>query len=556
MENEIEKYSEDQVQAFNDMAGYLSFMPNFISWALGQCRARIIFIVTGNQFGKTANISYDYIRRIFGTHPIKEKNITPDVSIRTLRFCANALPLETSDEGEVKNTIYPQFKKFLPPSLIEKEVSQRKPTLVIKSPLGGRNVVIEFVSYGQEVQSQAGFQRLSCFMDEESPKSFYEEQLPRLLAANGDLIIGLTPANEITWTYETLYQRAGTIYNSPTIIKYLKKKEGLTHPMIEKNVSGDPRIAVIRAATDDNPTYKYLVDKINKEFGTKMTVDEYIKDILVGIDDPTTMEIRRYGIFHQIAGSIFKSLVTTPGEGQVISAEKYFPRGIPEEWVHARGIDYHPHTNWACGWIALSDHNEAFIYQEDNPSPDFNTTYAMVEGVVYKSKDFKYAINLIDPTADIKQPNTGLTPLNDINRYFNEFKRNGVGTGGYWQTWDTKNQRGRDIIKERLNNSRVCGRPFNNRVVKNGVESFLPTLWIMDSCPITIYMFKNWKWESYVTREAQVTKEDKNKPEDKNSHFPVLYECVFKHPLFSTGKFRPRVTRESPYERMFNRGAI
>lgn len=876
------------LESLSDLAGFLSFIGNFILWALTDCPCKIIFVETGNQAGKTASIVMNYVLRILGIHPIEKRNLRPDNSIRTLRFAAESLPMETNEKGEVKNSIYPQFKKFFPSSLIKKEITFRKPVMTLTDPQGGPDIFLEFVSYGQEVQSQAGVQRFSIFEDEQPNKSFHEEQIPRLIASDGDIIMGLTPADTIcfdqetelltkrgwvrynqilmsdlmltyninldyyewkpiigfylnyvnqelhslvcadfdalvtdghklvienirklghkylekienlnskhrikrlscfnnsennplysdqfirlvgwavtdgtfqdgiteihiyqsqtaypknceeirqclkyypdtfwnerqykygnrmicgkmwngfgischfdinaglakpirsvcnhktinqdficslskrqleilfetmikgdghryengmikftqtenyklledfqliatllgrkttiredksefkrygkrrfgvyvwaegkrysidthykslkhekqnytgfiwcpstengtlvmkrnncisisgnSWTYEDIYQRAGIVYNSQKIIDYLKEKTGITHQTKEINSEGNPEIAVIRAATDDNPIYIDIVDKINKRDKVNLTVDEYISKSLVGYDDKTTMETRRYGIFNQISGVIFGEFEETIHK---ISRDKYFPTGMPHEWFHARAIDYHPHTNWACGWCVLSNWNEMFIYNEFNPSPDSMITLEMSREIAYKSKDYRFGMNLVDPTMDIKQPNTGLSPLEDFNRYFHQFLRDGIGTGGYWVTWDTKSQRGKDAIKERLKNSRLVGRPFNNKMSKDGHESFLPTIWVLDCCPITLHMFKYWRWEQWITRESQATKEEKNKEEDKNSHFPRVYEAILKHPGFSIGRFSSFVQRPNPHDGYFNAG--
>ena len=528
--------SQAELNTANDLTGFISFRPNFLLWALLQCEADIILLDTGNQAGKNASIIENYILRIRGEHPIKKKNMTPETPIRVLRFASEKLPTESEGMGEVSNTVYPQLKKFLPPSMIKKDITARRPALTLKPPQGGDDIIIEFTSYNQELQTQAGHQRWSVYLDEESPRGFYEEQIPRLLAASssgsgGDIIIGLTPAEKINWIYEDIYNRAGIFYYSDSIIEYLKQKDGTKLERIEY-LNRDHKIAVIRAATDDNPTLDIKA----------------IEEKMSAYDDEATMEIRRYGIFHQISGVIHKAF---DPRIHVINKNRYFEDGIPHEWLHTRGVDFHEHTNWACGWMVLSNQNEAFIYNEYNPSPDRMVTLEIAKQVAIKSEDYKYSINLVDPRMAIKQTNTGFTPLDDFNRVFHEFKRNGIGTGGYWQTWDTKNLKGRDAIKERFLNSRLVGKPFNNRIVRDGIESYLPTLWILDNCLETIKGFKNWAWEQWSNTEALLTKEEKNKPQDRFSHFPITFECLFKSPVLSIGKFKGSILpeRSSGYER-------
>jgi len=115
-------------------------------------------------------------------------------------------------------------------------------------------------------------------------------------------------------------------------------------------------IAVVQGAMDDNPTLS----------------KSDIEALMDGIDDPDAYLIRRYGIFKQVSGRIFKSF---DWNVHYIPKDKWFPEGIPHNWAHFRGIDYHEHINWACGFVAISPWNEAFVYNEFNPSPENMITY-------------------------------------------------------------------------------------------------------------------------------------------------------------------------------------
>ena len=92
------------------------------------------------------------------------------------------------------------------------------------------------------------------------------------------------------------------------------------------------------------------------------------------------------------------------------------------------------------------------------------------------------------------------------------------------------------------------GVPFNNRVVKNGVESYLPTIWILDNCKIVAKSLKNWRLEEWANNSVNATKERKEVPQQKWSHFPMVIECLFKNPAC-----RPRMMssgrRQKPYDR-------
>ena len=525
------EYSQEYIATLNDTSGYFSFKPNFIIRCLGVCDKKIKAIIKGNQGGGTGTVAYDYVRRMMGKHPIDKLNLKPDNPIRTIRFASETLPNEGGESGEVRNTIYPQIKKFLPNSLILKDITLRRPVMSVRCVKGGPPIQCEFVSYGQEVQSQAGVQRFSIYEDEEAPQSFHEEQLPRLIAADGDLVMGVTLTEKLTWMFDEIIERASVIYNSPTIIRYMDEKYGKKLQWIE-GTGRNTNIAIIRAATDDNPTLDINV----------------INEIMSSYDDESTIESRRYGIPHQASGIIFKDFDTNI---HVIGYDKYFEKGVPNKWLHVRGIDFHEHTNWAVSWVTLSPENELFIYQEYNPSPDRMVTLQIAKQIAMRSGEYTFNINLIDPLSAKKQVNTGLSALDDLNKIFREFRHEGLGTGGYWTTWDTKSSRGRDEIKTRLKNSRLCQRPFNNRMVSpEGRESFLPTIWVCNTCPETIYSFRNWRWDEWASKEAQITKDEKNKPQERHSHFPVTIECILKHPALGVHRFRDSVLppRKSAYE--------
>lgn len=513
----------DEIEQVNDWIGYLSLKSNFVASALRMCDKKIVAVFGGNRLGKTTDIvGMDYVDRILGRHPIEWKNIRPKDQVRIFRFCAPKLPLEKEGE-EITSPVYRALKFAIPNSLIKKDITVRRPVMTIKDVQGGPDIYAEFVSYGQGIETQAGVPRKSVYIDEHCNEGFFEEQWPRVLCvnpdgSNGDIMIGLTPVEYISWEFEKIYERTDVYYNSPFYKEYIRQSRSEKLEEIQETGNKN-NIAVIRAATDDNPVMR----------------KEEIDELMSQYDDQDTYEIRRYGIFHAISGRILKDF--DPMIHQ-ISRMKYFPDGISDSWIHARGIDFHEHTNWACPWIALSPENEAFVYQEYNPSPDRMVSLEIAKEIVARSKDYRYHVNLVDPRMAIKQSNTGLTPLDDFNRYFREFKKDGMGMGGYWQTWDTKNERGRDIVKQRLKNAKLIGKPFSN--------CGLPTLWILDNCPQTIYSFKNWKWEEWTNRQAVLSKEEKNKPEDKYSHFPIAIECIFKHPLFSSLRFRSSVMAERP----------
>lgn len=537
---EQEKYQAQQAQEAGiidkdtNFENFWSFTADWLFKQIINRPEQIICLFTGNRAGKNGRIGFQYVLRIMGMHPIEKRNMRPDKKVRIYRFASETLPTET-EGGEVRNTQYPEFMKWLPKHLIKKDITVRRPALTLWDPQGGPDIYVEFVSFNQTTKAMAGVERESIWIDEGCSLEFYEEQIPRLITTRGDLIYTLTPAEYVGFEYDEFFERASVYIRTKAVRNRLKERYEKNILEIEYRDGED--IAILMAASEDNPTIS--VDQVEETYSL--------------LSDQDTIDIRRYGLFRQASGQIFKDFDTRT---HFISADKYFPDWIPHLWLHARGIDYHSKVPLAIGFLALSPYNEAFIYDEYNPSPEKFVTLEIAKVIANKSRDYKYKLNLVDPLAADKQTNTGLSPLDDLNRIFSQFRRDGICTGGYWQSWDTKSQRGREEIKNRLRNSRLCGKPFNNRQVKDGVTSYLPTLWILDNCHKVKESFKNWRWEEWANREAMLTKDEKNKPQQRFSHFPMVVEALFKHPAFSVGRYRDAFVpkRDAPQKNYFQAG--
>lgn len=529
----------------NEFLGFLSFRFTWIFKKFIRCNKKIILQIYGNQSGKTGGTAFNYVLRILGLHPIPERNIlyfecknlhkysptqTPKDMVchcgeplvehkrgsRIFRFCAETLPgqsanvSETGQSAEVRNSQYPEFKKWLPPFLIKKDITARNASMIIRDPFGGADIVVEFVSYNQATQGTAGVQRASIWFDESPSYEFYEEQLPRLISEDGDMIFTYTPVDRSSWLFDAFYDKASIFYRTKTICDYLSRS-GERIEQVEK-VDTPYSIAVMQAATDDNPLANIAV----------------VEETYAHMDDPDAVAIRRYGIFKQLSGRIFKDF---DYRLHLISKDKYFPSGMPHDWVHARGIDYHPQTSWACGMMSISPQNEAFIWGVYNPSPERLTTREIAREFALIGRDYQFRLNLIDPLAETIKKDF-VSVLMDLNRVMYDLKREGIGSGGEFRSWDTKGEKGRDEIKVRLKNSLECERPFNNKRIKDGVTEYLPTLWILDDCKLAAEFMRNWRWEEWANTNIGMQKEAKNTPEQKWSHMNMVFEAIFKHPAF------------------------
>jgi hypothetical protein len=531
------KLTASEQKQLEDWAGFFSFIPTLPFKWLINCQSKTICVYTGNQFGKTDMLAMDVVLRIIGQHPVSWKNVRPEDPIRTFRFASETLPAIGGDESGTKNTQYPAFKRRLPPSLVKKDITDKNKTMTIRSLSGGPDIFVEFVAYSQGVGAQAGVQRRMVWLDESASRSFFDEQVPRLMAADGDLIYTMTPEpGLIGWEFDELYERASCYLRTPKVLKRLRERLGERHKAIEKT-GGSEDLTVIMAATDDNPIYPMLAKKRSEQVGKEISAQEYINDKLRLFDaDEDVTDARRYGLFRHLSGKIFKTY--TPSV-HLIDGEKYFETGIPHDWHHFRGIDFHTFNPWAVVWLSVSPQDEIFVWEEFAPDPGKTTSWESAKLVAARSGDYKYRLDLMDPLGKDKQPNTGTSPMEDMNVYATTFKREGLGTGAYWQSWDTKNERGMDEFRKRLANSLRVGKPFNNKNpnVGPGEAPWLPTIWILNRCKICNESLKNWRREEWLDRNSKLTKDEKDKPQQKHSHFPRTIECLLKRDEVSKARF-------------------
>lgn len=460
---------------------------------------------------------------------------------RIIRFASEVLPMDKGTTGlngsgqssEIKNSTYPEFKKWLPRCLLKEDLTARRPSIRIADIHAGRefgkikyraqDIIIEFVSYSQQVQAGAGVQRVSVWCDEESPQDFWDEQLPRIVAEEGDIILTLTPANRMSWTYDEIFEQAALYVRTPAICEFLSK-DGNHVANIERTEKRTD-IAVIQAATDDNPTLSR--EQINARFM---------------FEDPETMATRRYGVHRQSTGRIFGAFHYGT---HFIKKDEYFPGGIPGHWTHARAEDYHEANNHAILWCAISPEDECFVYMEWFPSPKRYTTQVICEGIAERSghaQDFR--LNLIDPLAAKLQPTTNTSVIEDMTRIFWKMRRDGICAGGMWEAWKTHGTRGREEIRMRLENAKKAGKPFNNSCQgrQGGGRDRMPTLWILNCCPETAKSLSKWRLEQWAGHQTS-DKEAKEKPAQRFSHACTALEALFKDP-----RFRPP-TKKQDYDR-------
>lgn len=489
----------------NQFDAIINFMHHEIGDKYLASDANIRAIIKGNQGGGTAWSSFDAGLRVFGIHPNPKKNRLD----KPIRFISKCLPKGPGDE---ENQQYVEFKRFIPKEYIAKDVTARSALMEIKSPYGGPNLKVEFMAKTQEIDAFMSVQRSALYQDEEIDRVKWDENRMRLAkpasqGMGGDSTICLTPVKGLDWTYDDIWKNARTIYRS----KIVAEKFNL--PRIEKSDNGKD-IEVFSWATDDNPV-----------------LDSNTLDILFdGIDDPDELAMRRYGVFRQVSGRIYKSFEK---KIHVVPFDKVWNADLFRNYWHFRMIDYHPAKPWYCSWVAISPKNEWFVWNELLGKHDFMTSIDLREQIKGESllqEDHPFnRATLVDPLAKVKQPNTGFSVFEDISIGENGLRRCTAA--------DTKNQNGRLHIKQRLKNSLECGVPGNNLNrgepdVRFGI--YKPTIWFLSNCTGHINHFNSWRYVDWKQEHVKAVKDVKRESEKfsdycRNLEFlgalnPVWYE--------------------------------
>lgn len=456
-------------------------------------------IIKGNQGGGTAVTTMDAILRLLGLHPVERRNVLN----KPVRFVSKCLPKNDEDE---ENQQYVEFKRRFPAELVKKDITARSSTMIVRDPMGGSDRKVEFLSKKQDIDAFMSVQRSAYYQDEEIERVKWDENQMRLLAEGGDTTITLTPVRGLDWTYDEIWQRARKIIRSKTI------HDQFGFPMVEKP-GNDTEIEIFCWATDDNPVMdKSSVDRI---FGE--------------IDDPDELAMRRYGVFRQVSGRIYKSFDKSI---HVVPYDKVFDENLFRNFWHFRMIDYHPQKPWNVSWVAVSPTHEWFVWNEFEAVHDRCVTTELRDAIKSKSlleEDDPYnRMTLVDPLAKVAQANTGFSVFDDLSRGVDGLRR--------CQAADTKTTMeregqtsGRMNIRKRLKNSLDAGIPGNN--LRKGelpdprYGDYHPTIWFLDNCRGHIEHFHSWRYVDYQMEHVKAVKTTKRESE-KWSDYPKNIEFL------------------------------
>jgi hypothetical protein len=489
---------------YSKYANFTSFRPNPVAlkYFLSESPVRAIF--KGGQGGGTSMCAYDLTARLLGNHPVRKRNILN----KPVRMVSKVVPEGPDDQ---QNQQYVELKRFITPmGMIKKDITARSKIMTVRDLRGGADKQVEFMASTQELDAFMSVQRSAYYQDEEIERIKWDESQIRLLREGGDSSISVTPAKGLDWMFDSIWKRARKIFRSVTI----SKKYG--YPDVE-DTGSTAGIECFCWATDDNPVM------------TKETIDR----IMEGIDDPDEEALRRYGVFRQVSGRIYKSFDEKVHRQ---AFDKYFDACAFRTYWNYRIIDYHPSKPWAVSFVVINPHNEWFVWHELYQTHDNRTTLELRDEIktesLLKEDEEMNRCSLIDPLSTVKQGNTGFSTFDDLS----------MGESGLRRLTpaDTKNSQGRMNIKMRLKNALICGVPGNN-IDKNYVDEnrygyYLPTLWILDNCKRHIEHFKNWRyvdWKQEHVKATRVVKRESEKFNDycRNLEFlgalnPVYYDMA------------------------------
>lgn len=472
-----------------------------------ESEAEVRAIIKGNQGGGTVTSMMDAALRLLGIHPVEKRNRLSD----PIRCVSKCLPKNDEDE---ENQQYVEFMRLFPTDFVKKDLTSRNHHVIIRDAKGGADKKIEFLSKKQELDAFMSVQRSAYYQDEEIDRIKWDECLTRMLIpgskkSGGDTTLTLTPVRGLDWTYDSIWRRASKIMRSRTICK----KYGL--PEIE-NKEIDSGIEIFCWAADDNP--------IMDEFTLKRHFSKWE-------DDDDELAMRRYGVFRQVSGRIYKSFDEAVHK---ISWDKCWDANTFRYYWHFRVIDYHPRKPWYVSWVAATPTHEWFVWNELIATHDHMTDIDLRDQIKSESlldEDDEFTrVTLIDPLAKVKQPNTGFSVFDDIT----------MGEHGLRKctSADTKNEQGRMNILTRLKNSLSCGVPGNNLDKHNPPDIrfgyYKPTLWFFDTCKGHIEHFRNWRlvdWRQEHVKAVKTVKRESEKWSDfcRNMEFlgalsPAWYE--------------------------------
>ena len=334
----------------------------------------------------------------------------------------------------------------------------------------------EFKTYGMELEKLGTVTVHRVHFDEEPPKKYFEESLPRLMRYGGDVIFTMTPLQGMSWMYSEIWRKSGgedTNFNKHIFKNY---DEGLGSIIVDM---------------DDNP---YLSED-NKRDTLK-------------IYDQATLKARKEGRFVHFAGLIYTEF--NPADHVIYRLEdKPFASNRFEITNTITGVTKRRNVNIFVGidpglvtcaveWCAVDEEGNILVFEELYLN-DF-----VISEVCEQIKKYN-AYHEIEPDYYVIDPKAGDRNKQTGKRDQLVFQENGI----YAFPGDNTVEAGIQLVKQYLRENRLV---------------------ISANCKGLIQEFKMYRWKEQSNRNEE---DPKPVPIKKDDHaLDALRYLIMSRPYF------------------------
>lgn len=349
--------------------------------------------------------------------------------------------IATDFQKGIGEVIIPAIDEWIDASVDGHFVKERK-----RNPIGvptkwvfknGRE--FDILTHEQTTEQFEGWKGDLAWFDEPPPRDKYIATRRGLVDTKGRCWLTLTPLKQ-PWIYDDLYTKE------------------------------DSNIFVVTMDIKDNPT---LSPTAIEEFSKALTEEE--------------KEARLHGKFMHLSGLVFKEF-----DPDIHICE---PPKIEKYWIKYFSIDPHPRTPSACLWMAVTEQDDLYIYDElwlENMSVP-----QMAMAIKAQEAGQDPHMRLIDPAMD----KTDVTVVGGFN-----VRKELMKYGIYCSRANNDFDLGISKIRQALQPK------YSHLLGKN-----IPQLRISRNCKHTIYELQHYLWDEYTMRPEE--HDPKQKAKKKNDHF-------------------------------------
>lgn len=392
-----------------------------------QSQARIIGTFGGNQAGKTLANAVKTHAKITGEVPKHLKGIIPEWKLAK-KWPVFGRVYGLSNEV-IDEVIIPKFREWMPKKYLKNgiwENSYEKQNKILRYYRKGKFIgQVKFMSYEKDVSKTQGASLWFAHFDEEPPKEFYDECLPRFIANGGkgiDIEFFMTPTNGLTWVWKTILKKS----NVPGSEVECFKVPTITNSYCD--------LGALNKMMEDLDTYEEKKMRVLGEFISLSGLiysGESAIDTKIHLIDPFTIKYHRYIVY--------------------------------------RGLDPHLSKPTACIEAAVDRQGIVYIvgaYKENADTEKVKTDLAK------RVMERKYRIGW---TAYDKSLDYNIKALNDIN-IIDRLKRppNPIPAMIPSEKFEGSIKAGIDTIKQYLKKDKYTGKPrlyfFNTKEVWDLIE--------------------------------------------------------------------------------------